>query len=495
MGKRCRWAALGATFALLVAACAAPTSSETSSTGSPPRSNTGSAESAAPPSTESSDSSQLSTDSPVEFPESLANASFLQPAGDGTCATTNHSAISVFDPATGEPKNSLAIPRPAPALTVEGTTAFLAFGFDQGQQPGLGAVDLDEGAPLWQRFLDSEPQELKVVDGTLIAVTLDDVRAIDPQTGDDLWILDSQFEIRSIEIGSEELFALDQVGVHAIDPMSGEVVWQLPIERPDTLAVSDDFLAVASRTRIIGVDTNAQQRLFDINVDRSGNDGIWIASETVVHELSALDAPGGGLAAIDQRTGVERWRDSNIGETVFTGSDVLVASTANAEPNPGPPFVLVGLNANTGETLWESPSTAQVFDAVIGATPDRLAISQPHRVLSGLASVQLLDSRTGETVWEVATDLDVDAAAIAIGDFATLYGASSIIGRDRGTVSLRGTASGWWSASTSEGILQPPILSAAGLVVVSGERSPACAARTVGEPVRTQVLGTTQSDN
>ena len=124
-----------------------------------------------------------------------------------------------------------------------------------------------------------------MVDGTLIAVTLDDVRAIDPQTGDDLWILDSQFEIRSIEIGSEELFALDQVGVHAIDPMSGEVVWQLPIERPDTLAVSDDFLAVASRTRIIGVDTNAQQRLFDINVDRSGNDGIWIASETVVLSL------------------------------------------------------------------------------------------------------------------------------------------------------------------------------------------------------------------
>ncbi len=496
MGKRCRWAALGATFALLVAACAAPTSSETSSSGATSPDGSSLAQSAGTaPAVSNSDGSDVAASDSVAFPDSLADTSFVQPPSDGTCATSNHAALSVFTPATGERRVSVAIPRPAPTSTIHRSTAFLGFGFDQGQRPGLGAVDLEDGTPLWQRFLDSEPQELRYIDDTLIAVTLQDVRGLNPETGEDLWILNSQFELRSIVLGSEALFALDQVGVHAIDAATGEVIWQLPIDRPDTLAASDDFLAVASRTRLVGVDINAQRRLFDIQVNRSGNDGIWVASETVIHELSAAVAPAGGLAAIDLRTGAERWRNASLGETVVTGGDVVLASTANAEPSPGAPFVLFGLDANSGERLWETPSTAQVFETVIGVADDRIAITQPHQVLSGLHSVRLLNSADGQALWEASTDLDVDGASIGAADFVVLFGASSTLGADRGTVALRGTASGWWTATTAEGVLQPPVLSSAGLVVVAGERSPACAARAVGEPTAEEsgVLGITES--
>ena len=496
MGKRRRWAALGATFALLVAACAATTSSETTSSGATASSESSDAQSSSvAPTAVGPSRTDIAASDAVEFPESLADASFVQPPGDGTCATSNHAALSVFNPATGELRATVAIPRPAPTSTVNGTTAFLGFSFDQGQRPGVGAVDLNDASPEWQRFLDSEPQELRFIDNTLIVVTREDVRGLDPDTGEDLWILDSQFEIRSVALGSEALFALDQVGVHVIDAATGAVTWQLAIDRPDALAVSDDFLAVTSRTRLVGVDINAQRRLFDIEVDRSGNDGIWVASETIVHELSATVAPGGGIAAIDLRTGAERWRNTAIGETVFTGGDVVLASTANAEPNPGAPFVLFGVDANTGDRLWENPSTAQVFEAVIGLTDNRIAIAQPHQALPGLHSVQLLDSADGQALWEVSTDLDIDAASIGVADLASLYGASTTIGADRGTVALRGITAGWWTATTVEGILQPPVLSAAGLVVVAGERSPACAARAVGEPTAdaTEVLGVTET--
>ena len=495
MGKRRQWAALGATFALLVAACAATNPSETfSADATTPVDVSAEQQTTAAPNVTDVVETDATAPRTEEFPESLADASFVQPPRDDTCATSNHANLAVFAPTTGELRSTLSIPRPAPTSALQGSTAFLGFGFDNGQRPGVGAVDVTQAAPLWQRFLASEPQDLTVIDDTLIVVTSEDVRGLDPETGQDRWILDSQFEIRSIVLGSSVVFALDQVGVHAIDPATGDVLWQLAIDRPDTIAASEDFLAVASRTRLIGVDINAQQRLFDIDVDRSGNDGIWVADQTVIHELSATVAPGGGVASIDLRTGAELWRETNIGETVFTGGNALLASTANAEPNPGTPFVLFALDAYTGERLWETPATAQVFEGVIGFADNRVVFSQPHQALPGLRSVRMLNSADGSSLWEVSTDLDIDHASIGLADFVALYGARSSIGGDRGVVAMRAVSSQWWTASTAEGILQDPALSPAGLVVVAGERSPACVARAVGEPtVEAEVLGVTES--
>jgi len=484
MGKRRRWAALGATFALLVAACAATTSSETvsvdpgfnsSPTGLP-------------------DTASLDT---VAFADSPADAGFLHPPNGGTCETTNDAALLLFDPATGEQRSSLALPRPAGASTFSGSTAFIAFTWDQGQRPGIGAVDLNTHQPKWQRFLNSEPQDLAIVDNSLLVASLDDVRAIDTETGEDLWILGSQFDLRTVVFGADLVFALDQVGVHAIDPTTGEIEWQLPVDRPDSLAVSDATLAVASRTQLIGVDIAAARPLFDIQVDRTGAGDLWVSPTSVLVELSTTVAPGGGIAAINSRTGVETWRNTAIGAPVFpnAGADILVASTANAEPNPGAPFMMFGIDVNSGERVWETPSTEQAFNAVIGATEHRVAIQQPHEAIPGLRTVRLIDISNGRVLWQTATDLEVDGAAITITDSVTLYGSSPVVLDARGTVAARPTASQWWSATTVAGVTQAPLFTSAGLVVVSGERLPTCVGRSVGEPsVDTEVLGTTETN-
>ena len=492
MGNRRRWVALGATFALLVAACAAPTSSEISSDaavdGVSSPATPGSSALAARDGALLQESTTLQNNTGLQdnaeirdVTESLADASFLRPANQGTC-TDSHAALTIFDPVTGELRATVPIPAPATSSIVSGNTAHIAFTWDRDQRPGIGAVDLEDAAPMWQRFLDSVPEELTIINGSLIVVSRDDIRALDAETGDDLWVLDSQFDLDSIVVGTNAIFALDQVGVHAINAITGEVAWQLPIDRPDTLAANDEILAVASRTRVMAVDIAAQRRLFDIDVDRSGSGRIWVSSQSVIHDLSTTVAPGGGIAAINARTGVEQWRDTSIGETVFAGTNVLVASTVNAEPNPGTPFVLFGVNADTGERIWETYSTAQVFDAVLGSTDNRVAIIQPHQVLAGLSTVRLLNSATGQALWQASTDLQVDGASIEIADLVSLYGASPRIGTDRGAVAMRGVGSQWWAASTPEGIMTPPTLSISGLVAIAGDNLSGCVGRSVGEP-------------
>ena len=478
MGKRCRVAALGATFALLVAACAAPNTSVT-------RAGRSDATSPSPSSAGEvsvTTAGELPLPETLTFPESLADASFARPPSDGTCQTTHLSSITLHDSQTGAQRWAVPIPRPGDSSTIDRSSLFFSFTWDQDQQPGLGAVDIGTGAPLWQRFLAAEPQDLRVVDGALIVVSRNDVRALDPVTGEDVWVMDSQFDFSSVVVGTEFVFALNRVGVHAIDAASGDVEWQLAIERPDTLAASDETLAVASGTRLIGVDIDAQRRVFDIDVDRIGSGDLWVASTSVVHELSTTVAPGGGLAAIDF-AGVERWRNLNIGEPVFAGQDVVIASTANQEPSPGAPFVLFAADANTGVELWRQASTAQVFEAVIGTTDDRVAITQPHQVVPGLHSSTLLDLHTGEAVWESATDLRADGATIEVADLVAVYSSRRTgDGTRQGSVALRGPFGQWWRATTPEIVAQPPLLTGDGLVVVSGARSSLCIGRSVGEP-------------
>ena len=491
MGNRCRWAALGATFALLVAACAVPTSSQTSSGATGETSSA-----AAPTATSSVGSTTVESLDELAFADAIDDGQFVRPPSDGSCSTTNHSSLVILHPATGERRAELPLPRPAQASIVEGTTAYVAFSWDQGQRPGVGAVDLSAPVAKWQRLLNSEPENLAIVDGTLIVVSPEDVRALDSETGEDLWVLDSQFDLRTVVLGSEFVFALDQVGVHAIDAATGVVQWQLPIDRPDTLAASETTLAVASATRLIGVDIAAQTRQFDIDVDRSGAGKLWIASESIVHELSTTVAPGGGIAAIDSQSGREIWRSTTLGEPVFAGMDTLVASTANPEPSPGAPFLLFGVDANTGERLWETPSTAQSFNAVLGATNDQVTTIQPHEVVAGLSTIRLLDLRTGQMFWEASTDIDADGAAIGAGGAVTLFASSRSADGDRGTVAMRSSAADWWTATTVEGITHPPVRAPQGIVVIAGERNPVCVGRSVGQPViQSAVLGATESSN
>ena len=366
----------------------------------------------------------------------------------------------------------------------------MSFQWDRGLRPGVGAIDIDGRVPLWQRFLDSEPEQIAVSEDGIIVVTRQDVRALDPETGEDLWVNDSEFDFSSVVLSSSFAFAIDNVGVHAIDLASGSVLWELPIERPDAVAANDRTLAVAAGPRVIAVDIANRSRLFDITADRLGAGQLWVTPTVVTVELSTNAAPGGGVVSFDRTTGYELWRATNIGEAFWVGDAQLVASTANVEPLPAQPFVLFGLNSTTGEKDWTVPATAQAFESIIGTSDERIVTRDPHPAVSGLERIRLIDTADGSVVWETVSDLQFDGAAVAVRTFVSVYGSSDVIGADRGTVGMLLGSRRFWMGSQPDGVSIAPQLTPYGLLVVSGERSAVCLARKVGEPTpQSAVLG------
>lgn len=475
MGKRCRAAALGATFALLVAACAASEA--------PSRSTTSPATSSA--------TTRPSTPTQIVFPESLADASFSQvEPEDGPCAAGDNSRVTLFDADSGEVTWSFPIPRPGGVSVLDDSMAYVSFRWDRGQFPGIGAIDLDARAPRWQRFLTSEPEQMAMSESGLIVVTRNEVRSIDPATGEDLWVNDFEFDFGSVVIGSTFAFAIDLVGVHAIDLETGRELWELELERPDALAADDSTLAVAAGPRLVAVDIDNRSRLWDITVNRTGAGELWVNQHSVSIEMSPGAAPGGGVIALDRSSGIEMWRATNIGEAFWVGADQLVSSTANDESLPAQPFALFGLDARTGEEQWRLPATAQAFDSVLGQADGRVVTSDPHPAISGLQRIRLIDSHTGEIIWQTTSDKRYDGAAIEAGVLASLFSSRQTLGEDRGSVAMLLGASNSWQATLSDGIAEAPRMTSYGLFVISGEPTPTCLGRSVGEPDPTSaVLG------
>ena len=483
MGKRRHVAALGATFALLVAACATTDSQ---------LANAPELALAPKPSTTAVDTST----GELVFPAVLADASFIQPdTSANPCRASHPAQATVLATDSGEKLWSFPIPAPGGLSVANDSAAYISFRADHGQSPGIGALDLNARAPLWQRFFETEPQNLLVTDESLIVVTRDSVRALDLTSGQDLWINDNQFDFDNVILAEDVAYALDSTGVKAIDYRTGRAIWTLnDVQRGDAISLADNTIAVAARTRIVAIDIEARGRLWDIDTaDRVGAGDIWSTPDTIFFEVSPSVAPGGGVTALDRDTGEELWSQTNIGNPVFVGTDQLITSTASGDQPPGEPFEFVAYSAITGEELWRLNSTAQVFEGVVGTTSGQIVISDPHPAAPGHFRVRLLNSATGAIQWESNSTKRFDGAEFDLGAFVALYGTSDRPAGDIGNVSLvLGTGTSW-SADLTGGVAQPPQLTTEGLLVVSPSQF-SCIGRMVGEPapsVGSGVLGAT----
>ena len=485
MGKRRHQAALGATFALLVAACAA---SDT------PLVNAPELALAPKPSVSATSEGTLFDNAPA----ALADASFVVPdTSQDNCQADRVAHISLLSLADGTVVWDLPSPEPGSLSVANDTTAFVSFRSNRGQAPGVGAVDIESGRPSWQRFFDSETLNLSATDDRLYVVTRNTVRALDPATGGDFWINDSQFDFDNVILRDGFAYALDNVGVKAIDLDTGRVTWTLDdVPRADTMAFTDNTITVAAQTRMVAIDTEARGRLWDINTaDRLGAGNVWATPQAVFYEVSPTLAPGGGVAALSRSTGNELWSATNIGAPSFVGSKHLITSAASNEQSPGEPFVLIGLDAGSGNELWRLPSTSQVFDGVVGAGEGRVVVSDPHPVAPGFYRLRLLDTATGEVLWHTGSSRPFDGAQFELGsvpaDQVALFGSSDRPEGDLGYVALLGANGQGWNAELPGGIGHSPLATAAGLLVTSPSQY-SCIARLVGEPqpvIGSAVLG------
>ena len=480
MGKRRHLAALGATFALLVAACA---TSDSQLANAPELS-------LAPrPST----TVGTSVD-PVAFPGELADASFIRPdTSADTCRSSNPAHASLLSAQSGEELWSVPIPEPGNISTANETSAFIGLRADRGQAPGLGALDLATKAPLWQRFFETAVQQLQVNEEQLLVVTRDTVRSIDPVTGEDLWVNDSQFDFDNVILTADTAYALDSVSVRAISLTNGRVVWSHDnIERGDRMSISGNTITVAAGTRIIAIDIEDRKLLWEVDdADRIGAGDLWSTPTAVFYELSPNVAPGGGVAALNLNTGERLWAATNTGTPAFVGTSHLITSKASEEPPPGEPFVFVGLAAATGEELWRLNSTTQVFDGVVGTTENQIVISDPHPAATGYSRLRLVNTNTGGVRWQSQSNQQFQGAEFELGPFVAIYGTTERSNGDTGNVSLVRSAKTGWSTELSGGVAQPPVLTSAGLLVVAPSQF-SCIGRVVVDPapvIGSAVLG------
>lgn len=459
MGKRRRMAALGATFALLVAACA-----------SSPR------EDLAQPERERASTTSAAPTVDVGQPTTLADTSFVLPAARASsCRAGHRSAVSLFDD-DGNEQWSFAIPRPTGLTTLHETTLVLGFGWDRGLQPGIGAFDLEAQTPLWQRFLDQEPDDFVIVDQSIVMAIGDEVRAISLVDGADLWIARTEFGLRQIRLTPDAAYAIDPIAVHAIDTRTGEFLWHQSIDRPDRLEVEGNLLVVAANTRVLGIDVNARALLWDREVARIGAGRISIGGTVVLLDLSPDVAPAGGVVALAQTTGVERWKLRNVDLIEWTSADRFVASSAAADFRGGQAYDLVGIDAETGTVAWSHPMTAPLRSALLGSSENQLLVQDPHPAI-GATRVRLINTSDGTTVWELATHVRYDGASFDGTATGYVYRVQRTFDGPRGELNIVDGPQRTQTLRTADGITQPPIRTPAGLVVISGEESAICAGR------------------
>ena len=468
MGKRCRVAALGATFALLVAACAATDPEDQ------------------PQAVRAATTTTSTSVAPAQFPEALADTSFVRAdLPSGPCVAGDDAQVSLFDAADGSELWSFSIPRPGGLTVLNGNAAFLSFAWDREQSPGVGAIDLSEQAPLWQRFLDELPEQMERAGDGLVVVSRSSIRSLDPTDGSDNWVVGTEFDFTDVVIEDAVAYVLNSVGVDGIDLTSGLREWQFPIERPDGLAAADGLVVIAAGSRLVAIDVAAQALVWDDRVNRLGAGRLWVSPSAVLVELAPAESPSGGILAIDAERGFERWQMDDVDEIFWTGPDQFVTSTAAAEFRGSQAWDLIGVDVATGETQWAVPVSAPASSSVVGVADGRAVVVDPHPAVAGVSRIRLLDTADGSVVWETSSVESIDGASIEVGSFVTVHRTTDTLVGERGFAALIVSPNQSWGVTQPDGVEQAPILTPHGLFVVSGETSAVCVGRELHTPGRT----------
>ncbi len=464
MGERCRTAALGATFALLVAACAAtetPTVARQS---------------------ERTVSSTTTVPSTISFADDGDPVFVDEADARGKCLGGDESRLAVYDTTNGSETWSLPIPRPGGLSANTETELYLSFAWDTDQAPGIGAVDLTTGEPIWQRFLPETPQDLELREQQLLVTMRSELLSIDPTTGETRWSTAEEFDLERVIIDDEQIVALTSVGVTGIDAESGHRLWTVPIERPDNLAATDGFVVVSAGPRIVAVDTIEQRAVWEITTDRLRAGEIHLTDHAVIVEASPASAPTGARLTFDRRNGVELLRIEHTSNIHVTDTGLVVTTGVNDEGRPGTPYWLYAIDPVSGEIRWQRPATAPLRASLLAADGTQLVITDPHPAIGGVHRLQLLASDSGVIVWETATVEQWDGAHIEFGAFVSLHRTVDTLAGERGYAGLVLSSDSALIVTERDGVDQPPMLVVDGLLVISGEQSNTCVGRRLGEP-------------
>ncbi len=486
MGERCRMAALGATFALLVAACAADDASRITRPSPQPVDPAANSATAEPVGTSTTPGDPgPDVDAAIVFPETLADASFVdRTTARGKCIGGDESQLSLFDSRDGTPLWEFPIPRPGGLSTHVGDIVHVSFAWDTEQPPGIGTIDLASKRPLWQHFLPETPQQLERRGDQLIVSMRSSLLSLDAHTGEILWDTSDEFAFERLLLDDTLAYVLTTVGVTGIDLQTGERIWTVPLEDADNLAAHSGFLVVTAGPRVLGIDLTEQVLRWTTNVDRLRAGEIHLTESAVVVEASPAAAPSGGRITLDRTTGAALQRIEHTSAIHIDDAGNIITTTVNPEGRPGLPYLVGAIDPVTGVPLWQSGATAPLRSSLLGASGQQIVINDPHPAISGVDRLRLLDTTTGDAIWETATIEEWDGALVELGAFVSLHRTVDTLAGDRGLAGVVFSNNRSIIVTEGDGIEQPPTLTPHGLLVISGEQANTCVGRQLGEPGR-----------
>lgn len=293
----------------------------------------------------------------------------------GPCAFDYRAELSLLRP-DGTKAWSTPIPMALHGAgpIASGSIVIQPTGYSWGGDTGVVAVNVEDGAPVWQTTAGDDVQQAAVVDGALLLQTRQGLESLDPVDGTTGWHWRATGDV-----------AVRRNGDRQVLPMSDGVV----------------FVRSGSEVRAIEI--------------VSGNE-VWVVAASEDGSFAPLVGAEGRLVLVPEFFGTIRAVDAVQGQPAWTwdarpgvvieridmgDSPIVVVSTEAAYESPDgsvpPPDAdqFVAIDVETGDELWRLDRPGQAADAVF--VFDELAV-----IWQWDGTVRGLDARTGELHWELA---------------------------------------------------------------------------------------------
>lgn len=279
---------------------------------------------------------------------------------------------------------------------------------------GLHAVSLDDQSVFWVFQLGTGGFHHIAVTGSRVVAwdTEGRVWGLDAATGREQWrVTDFEADIQGLTVAAGTAYVSTLDGLTAIDTETGAVSWRTDtsVDLHTVPAVSDSTVVVTGAQygseMVAAYDTESGSERWAVENDQSPVHEPVVLDGTVYHTTQQGEW-GYDIRAHDLGTGERQWRRSFDGAADYppavTGSALVWSQGSTVE----------AVDPATGTTEW-----AHSFEDT--ANPGLLTTDASGTVYvstSRPTSLHALDGTTGETVWSMETNFDVDGVTAVDGD-------------------------------------------------------------------------------
>ncbi len=286
----------------------------------------------------------------------------------------------------------------------------------------LYAIDAESGAELWRFDAGASLVSTPAIDadGRLFVGALDGtVYALDAVTGASIWSADLGGEVYASPLLLDDRVIIGSTNgqLAAYSPDDGARMWQIDLKGAawSSPALASLALVSPAETRDVLI-TVAVRSGSVVAVNAADGAEVWRftvesgfdATPAVVGEMIYIGGYDGNLYALDARTGSEVWRhdlDAPIYASAAVTADAVYVNALSGRA--------VALDRLTGEARWtiEIGAPAYASPVVVGTVA--------YFVTERDALLIAVDAETGETLWEINTGYQGDwraSSALIVGD-------------------------------------------------------------------------------